>query len=182
MIIDIQRDYFPGGNYPLVEPDAAAEAARKVLDAYRAAQVPVIHVQHVWDEPDAAFMKPGTDGVEIHPLVTPEGAEPVVTKELPNSFLGTTLESELRERGIDSVTVAGMMTSMCVDSTVRAGAELGFTMSVIHDACAAPDLEFGESVVPGATVHAAFLAALGDGFATIVHSDEAVAEVAGGDA
>ena len=75
-----------------------------------------------------------------------------------------------------------MMTSMCVDSTVRAGAELGFTMSVIHDACAAPDLEFGDTTVPGASVHAAFLAALGDGFAAVISSDEAVAGVAGADA
>jgi nicotinamidase-related amidase len=181
LIIDIQRDYFPGGAYPLVEPEAAATAAREVLDAYRSAGAPVIHVQHVWDAPDAAFMKPGTDGVEIHPLVAPEGAEPVVTKAEPNSFLGTGLEAELRDRGIDSVVVSGMMTSMCVDSTVRAGSELGFTMSVVHDACAAPDLEFGDTTVPGASVHAAFLAALGDGFATVIGSDEAVASVAGPD-
>jgi len=182
VIIDIQRDYFPGGAYPLVEPEAAVKAARQVLDAFRAAGAPVIHVQHVWDAPDAAFMKPGTDGVEIHPLVAPEGGEPVVTKALPNSFVATSLESDLRDRGIDEVVVAGMMTSMCVDSTVRAGAELGFTMTVVHDACAAPDLEFGDTVVPGASVHAAFLAALGDGFAAVVSSDEAVAGVAGEDA
>ena len=182
MIIDIQRDYFPGGAYPLVEPETAAKAARHVLDAYRSADAPVIHIQHVWDAPDAAFMKPGTDGVEIHPLVAPEGDEPVVTKAQPNSFLGTTLESELRSRGIDDVVVAGMMTSMCVDSTVRAGAELGFTMSVIHDACAAPDLQFGDTVVPGVSVHAAFLAALDDSFATVIDSEQAVAGVAGADA
>jgi nicotinamidase-related amidase len=31
LIIDIQRDYFPGGACPLVEPEAAAAAARRVL-------------------------------------------------------------------------------------------------------------------------------------------------------
>jgi nicotinamidase-related amidase len=182
VIIDIQRDYFPGGAYPLVEPDAAAQAAQRLLGAYRTAGAPVIHVQHVWDAPDAAFMKPGTDGVEIHPLVAPEGTEPVVTKAFPNSFVETDLEAQLRDRGIDSVVIAGMMTSMCVDSTTRPGAELGFTLTVVHDACAAPDLTFGDSTVPGASVHAAFLAALGDGFATVVSSDEAVAAVAGSNA
>lgn len=178
VIIDIQRDYFPGGAYPLVEPEPAARAAQKVLEAYRAAGAPVIHVQHVWDAPDAEFMRPGTDGVEIHPLVAPLSGEPVVTKGFPNSFVETTLETELRERGIDRVVVAGMMTSMCVDSTTRAGAELGFAMTVVHDACAAPDLTFGDSTVPGASVHAAFLAALGDGFATVVSSDEAATAIA----
>ena len=42
LIIDIQRDYFPGGAYPLVEPEAAASAARGVLDAFRAANEQVI--------------------------------------------------------------------------------------------------------------------------------------------
>ena len=52
LIIDIQRDYFPGGAYPLVGPEDAARAASTVLHAYRAADAPVIHIQHVWDAPD----------------------------------------------------------------------------------------------------------------------------------
>jgi len=181
LIVDIQRDYFPGGAFPLVGPDEAAEAAGRVLAAYRDAGAPVIHVQHRWDEPDAPFMRPGTPGIEIHPAVAPIDGEPVVTKAEPNSFLETGLEEELRSRGIDDVVVVGMMSSMCVDSTVRAGSEIGFTMTVVHDGCAAPDLEFGTTTVPGSAVHAAFMAALGDGFATVVDSAEAVASVAGRD-
>src|ERR671939_373913 len=145
LIIDIQNDYFPGGAFPLVGPEAAAEAARRALDAFRASGEPIVHLQHVWDAPDATFMRPGTDGVEIHPLVAPASDEPVVE---------------------------GMMSSMCVDATVRAGADLGFGMTVIHDGCAAPDLEFGGRQVDGASVHAAFMAALGDGYATLVSSGE----------
>lgn len=182
LIVDIQRDYFPGGAYPLVGPEEAARAAGRVLAAYRDAGAPVIHVQHRWDEPDAPFMRPGTPGIEIHPDVAPIDGELVLTKAEPNSFIDTGLESELRSRGIDDVVVVGMMSSMCVDSTVRAGSELGFTMTVVHDGCAAPDLEFESSTVPGDAVHAAFMAALGDGFAEVVGSDEAVAGVAGGDA
>ena len=76
VIVDIQRDYFPGGAYPLVEPEAAAGAARRVLDHFRAEGEPVVHLQHVWDAPDATFMRPGTDGVEIHPEVAPADGEP----------------------------------------------------------------------------------------------------------
>ena len=167
LIIDIQRDYFPGGAYPLVAPDAAAEVAGRVLDAYREGDAPVIHVQHLWDAPEATFMRPGTEGVEIHPAVAPKSGELVITKSEPNSFIGTGLEAELHSRGVSHLTIAGMMSSMCVDSTTRAAAELGFAASVIHDACAAPDLELGDVVVPGAQVHAAFMAALGDGFAEL---------------
>jgi nicotinamidase-related amidase len=168
LIIDIQRDYFPGGAYPLVEPEAAAEQAAAVLAAFRASGDPVLHLRHVWDADDATFMRPGTDGVEIHPAVAPSGDEPVLDKAEPNGFLGTPLDEELRTRGIDELVVAGMMSSMCVDATVRAAADKGFAVTVVQDACAAPDLEFRGTPVPGATVHAAFMAALADGYATVV--------------
>jgi nicotinamidase-related amidase len=172
LIIDIQRDYFPGGAYPLVEPEAAAGAARRVLDRFRGAGEPVVHLKHVWDAPDAAFMKPGTPGIEIHETVAPADGEPVIEKTEPNGFLGTSLEERLRADGVDELVVAGMMSSMCVDATVRSAAERGFTVTVVHDACAAPDLEFSGATIPGASVHGAFMAALGDGYATLSSSDE----------
>lgn len=172
LIVDIQRDYFPGGAYPLVAPEAAADAAQRILTHFRSNGSPVIHVQHVWDDPDATFMRPGTDGIEIHPKVAPIAGELVIQKTEPNSFLGTTLLAELKARDIDGLVVVGMMSSMCVDSTVRAGAELEFGMTVIHDACAAPNLEFRDQEVPGAMVHASFMAALGDGYATVVSADD----------
>ena len=67
-----------------------------------------------------------------------------------------------------------MMSSMCVDATVRSAAERGFTVTVVHDACAAPNLEFGGTAIPGASVHGAFMAALGDGYATLASSQEVV--------
>jgi len=74
----------------------------------------------------------------------------------------------------EGLVVAGMMTSMCVDATVRAAADLGFTITLAHDACAAPDLAHGGVEVPGAMVHAAFVAALGDGYATVAGVGELV--------
>jgi nicotinamidase-related amidase len=171
LIIDIQRDYFPGGAYPLIEPDAAAAAARRLLDAFRASGEPVIHLRHIWDAPDAPFMRPGTEGIEIHPLVAPTDGETVIEKEQPNGFIGTNLADELKSHDIDSVVVAGMMSSMCVDATVRAAVDQGFTATVVHDACAAPNLEFGGESVPGTSVHAAFMAALADGYAKVVDAD-----------
>lgn len=171
LIVDIQNDYFPGGAYPLVEPEAAAAATARVLAAFRASGEPVIHMQHVWDAPDAVFMRPGTPGVEIHDAVAPAEGEAVLQKTEPNSFLGTGLDERLAELGVDRLVVAGMMTSMCVDSTVRAAAERGLAVQLVHDACAAPDLAFGGAVIPGAQVHAAFVAALADGFAEPVASD-----------
>jgi nicotinamidase-related amidase len=172
VIVDIQKDYFPGGAHPLVAPEAAAAATRRVLDAFRASGDPVVHVRHVWDEEEATFMRPETEGVEIHPEVAPAENELVITKEFPNSFRETALGEELRARDVGSLVVCGMMTSMCVDATVRAAVDLGFDTTVVHDACATCDLQFDGRSVPASQVHSAFLAALGDGYATIVSSDE----------
>ena len=161
LLIDIQRDYFPGGRHPLVGSDAAADAAARLLEAFRAAGERIVHVQHVWDSPDAAFFAPGTPGVEIDPRVAPAAGEPLVVKANPNAFLGTDLEALLRTVDPGELVVAGMMSSMCVDASVRAASDLGFRVTVAHDACAAPDLEFAGTTVPGAHVHAAFMAALG---------------------
>jgi nicotinamidase-related amidase len=172
VIIDIQRDYFPGGAFPLVEPEAAAAKAAAVLERFRDAGEPIVHVQHVSNEPDATFMVPGTDGVEIHEAVAPDEGETVIKKGEPNGFVGTALERELRGHGVEELVVAGMMSSMCVDATVRAAVDLGFTATVVHDACAAPDLEFAGDAIPGKTVHGAFMAALGNGYATLVAADD----------
>jgi nicotinamidase-related amidase len=175
LIIDIQRDYFPGGAFPLVGTGAAAAVAGGILEAFRAAGEPVIHVQHVSAEADAGFFRPGTVGVEIHPLVAPIDGEPVVQKASPNSFLGTDLQTRLQTIAPDELVVVGMMSSMCVDATVRAASDLGFTVTVAHDACAAPDLEFSGAVIPAAQVHGSFMAALDGSYATVTTSTAVLA-------
>ncbi|GAB2742325.1 cysteine hydrolase family protein [Arthrobacter bambusae] len=175
LVIDVQNDYFPGGAYPLAGSDMAVAAAASVIEIFRQSGEPVVHVQHVWDEPEASFMRPGTAGVEIHNAVRPLPEEVVITKASPNAFIGTELGAVLKRLEASELVVVGMMTSMCVDSSVRAAAEQGFDVVLVHDACAAPDLEFGGVRVPGEMVHAAFVAALGDGFARVVSSRDVIA-------
>ncbi len=172
VIVDIQNDYFAGGRCALVDPDAAAANAARLLASQRAAGLPVIHVQHVWEGDDAEFFAPGTPGVEIHPSVQPRDGEQVVQKAHPNSFRETDLEQRLRDAGADELLVVGMMTSMCVDATVRAAADLGFACTVAHDACATLDLAFEGTTIPARSVHGAFMAALADGYATVLSSDD----------
>lgn len=167
VVVDIQNDYFPGGANPLDGPDAAAARARTLLDAFRASGEPIMHVRHVWDAPDALYLRPGTPGGEINAAVAPEPGEAVVEKAFPNAFLETPLESRLKDADVDELIVCGMMTSMCVDATVRAAVDLGYEVSVAHDACATMALEFEGRRIPAADVHAAFLAALADGYATV---------------
>jgi len=170
VIVDIQRDYFPGGRMPLHEPEAAAANAGRVLEAFRASGEPVVHVQHL-SPAGGGFLIEGTEGAEIMAPVTPGDGETVITKRAPNSFLGTDLEQHLRGLEAEEVVIAGMMTSMCIDATTRAGADLGFKMTLVPDACAAPGLEYDGRRVPAEDVHASFVAALGQAYATVTPTD-----------
>ncbi len=171
VIVGIQRDYFPGGNMPLHEPEAAAAKAGQVLETFRAAGDPIVHVQHL-SPAGEGFLEEGSEGAEIMAPVTPQDGETLITKRAPNSFLGTDLEQHLRGLGVDEVVVTGMMTSMCVDATTRAGADLGFKMTLVPDACAAPNLEYGDRQLAAQDVHASFVAALGQFYATVTPADQ----------
>ncbi|RFA09087.1 cysteine hydrolase [Subtercola boreus] len=172
LLVDIQLDYFPGGAFPLVEPDAAAAAASTVLESFRVSGEPVVHIFHVATEPDATFFRPRTPGTGFHPSVAPVDGETVLEKHRPNSFIDTGLQGILDDAGVTELVIVGMMSSLCIDSTTRAAHELGFACTVISDACAAPDLSLGGTTVPGASVHAAFMAALDGSFATVIPSTD----------
>jgi nicotinamidase-related amidase len=174
VIIDIQNDYFEGGAFPLPGADSAVANAATLVAAARSSGVQVIHIRHVWDAPDATFMVPGTPGAEIHDAVAPAAGETVVSKHFPNAFRHTTLGDTLRRLGATDLVVAGMMSNLCVDATVRAAADHGYTVTVAHDACASSDLEFGVAV-PAASVHAAFMAGLTE-YGEVLSSAEIVAE------
>jgi nicotinamidase-related amidase len=174
LIVDIQNDYFPGGRMELVGSEPAGRRAGELIAGFRAAGLPVIHIQHVSNRPGATFFLPDTDGVRIHTSVTPAGGETVLQKHFPNSFRETRLLEHLREHQITELVIAGMMTHMCVDATTRAAADLGFACSLAHDACATRALAFGGTTVPAEHVHCSFVSALSGAYATVRSAAELV--------
>jgi nicotinamidase-related amidase len=168
LLIDIQNDYFPGGAMELVGAEAAATQAAILLAAFRQRAYPIVHIQHIAVRPGATFFLPDTPGAEIHESVRPAPGEIIVQKNVPNSFRNTPLLEQLRDRGVTELIIAGMMTHMCIDSTTRAAADLGFTCSLAHDACATKALSFNGVHVEAASVHAAYLAALNGLFARVL--------------
>jgi nicotinamidase-related amidase len=168
LLIDIQNDYFSGGAMELVGADSASTRAAALLGAFRERALPVIHIQHVSARPMATFFRPNTHGVGIHSSVLPTPGETVITKGFPNSFRETSLLEVLRAGEVTKLVVAGMMTHMCVDTTVRAATDLGFACTVAHDACATRDLTFKSQTVPASAVHAAYMAALDGSFGNVL--------------
>ncbi|GGA86194.1 isochorismatase [Brucella endophytica] len=171
VVIDIQNDYFPNGKYELAGMEKAAANAAKVIEAARKKGDRVIHVQHISPSQDAPFFTPDSEGAEINSAVAPRDGETVVIKNLPNPFLKTNLKEVLDASGIEEVTVIGAMSHMCIDATTRAASDYGYKTTVVHDACATRDLEFGGVTVPAASVHAALMSALGFAYATIIDTE-----------
>ena len=172
VIIDIQNDYFPGGKMELEGADAAASNAALAIERFRSKRLPIVHVRHLSTRPGATFFIPGTAGAEIHDRVRPNTGERVIEKNFPNSFRATDLEQVLKSAGAKELVVAGMMTHMCVDASVRQAADLGYKVTLLADACATRAQSFGGESVPAKHVHAAFLAALNGFYAKVVPTHE----------
>jgi nicotinamidase-related amidase len=177
LLVDLQNDYFPGGAMELVGSSAAGDRAGALLQAFRRAGRPILHIQHLALRPGATFFLPGTPGADLHACVAPLPGEPVFQKHFPNSFRDTPLLDHLRGLGIKDLVVAGMMTHMCIDTTVRAAFDLGFACQLAQDACATRDLARPGLTVPAAQVQAAFLAALDGTFARVLTVDELCAGI-----
>jgi nicotinamidase-related amidase len=160
LLLEIQNDYFPNGRIPLEKSIEATGKAEQLLRAFRDKKFPIIHVQHISTNPDAAYMLPCTRGAEFHPSVQPLKNEAVIKKHSPNSFKDTQLLNYLIKNKINQLVICGMMTHSTIDATVRAANDLGFNCIVMHDACTSRQLEFNFATIPAQNVHHAFLAAL----------------------
>jgi nicotinamidase-related amidase len=177
IIIDIQKDYFPGGKHPLVNPLEAAKNAYMLLQCFREHGGRHVHIQHISKKPDATFFISGDRGTDIHDSVAHFEGEPIVYKHSPNAFLNTNLLDLLKSWEVERVIICGMMTHMCVDATARAASDLGFQVLVAEDACATRDLTFGSTTIPAEYVHKAFLAAL-KSYGKVIKSEEILALLA----
>jgi nicotinamidase-related amidase len=175
LVIDVQNFYFPGGKQPLTGPEAAAGKARLLIDAFRGRSWPVIHVLHLGKGQATPAPDSGELAYRAHLEAMPRPGEPVIGKRDANAFKETELLSTLRRLGVKRLVVVGMQTQMCVEAATRAAADLGFEVTVVHDACATRPLAFGGLEVPAAQVHAAALATMAGAYAKVVSAEELIA-------
>lgn len=169
LVVDLQNEYWPTGNLPLVGIDAAAANAARVMAHGRTKGDLVVSIRH--EAPDAPIFVPGSEGAKINVAVLPQGDEPVITKNYPNSFRDTGLKDMLDKHGVTEVVVVGAMSHMCVDATTRAANDFGYKTTTIHDACATMDLAFDGVTAPAAQVHASLMAALAFFYGEVISTD-----------
>lgn len=160
LVVDIQDFYFAGGKSELVGPIPAAQNAAKLIEEFRAKGWLIVFIKHQSAEQDA-----------IHSLVKPILGEEIFTKNSVNSFVGTQLQDYLFGQQVSKLVVCGMQTHMCVEAAVRASADLGLKVTLVHDACATKDLKWGTETIPAKMVHLSTLATLRS-YAKILSTEE----------
>ncbi len=175
ILIDIQQ----GFDHPMWgarnNPDAEENAAR-LLVHWRDQTLPIFHVQHLSTTPGSP-LNPEGGAIDFKPEVTPLAAEPVIQKHVNSAFIGTDLEAQLRAGGVTDLVICGLTTPHCVSTTTRMAANLGFDVTLAHDACAAVALGADTSWRDGGAVspkfiHQAALDHLNGEFATVLSTDD----------
>jgi nicotinamidase-related amidase len=166
ILIDIQNTY-RSGLMQLTNVEPAILEAQKLLKKARELNIPIIHIQH-----DAGVGSPYDITASIgaiSPEVAPIAGEKVIIKHYPNSFIQTSLDSELKALGINNIVLAGFMTHMCVNSTAHGAFNLGYVATIIASATATRPLMGANSKVLSADeVHQGALASTRDLYAVVL--------------
>jgi len=137
IVIDVQRG-FDDPRWGRRNNPQAESNIKRILDAWRSASMPIIHIQHCSREPNSP-LRPGAAGNEIKEIAWPLPTEPVLRKTVNSAFIGTDLESRLTANRVDTVVIVGLTTDHCVSTTARMAANLGFNTYVVSDGTATFD-------------------------------------------
>lgn len=146
LVVDVQNDVV-GGAY---ERDAVVGRIADLVDRARAADVPVVWVQHNADDD----LVHGTTEWQIVPELVPIDGEARVDKRYGDSFEGTDLEEVLAGLGVDRLIVAGAETDACIRSTIHGAFVRGYDTTLVSDAHTAGDkTAWGAPPVPDVIAH-----------------------------
>ncbi len=161
LLLDLQNEMVdPAGKIganglaAVVEQRGVVDKAAKALAAARARGNAVVHVRLGFraDYADALSVAPriaklkehkaailGSWGTEFPAALTPADGELLVTKQCVNPFFNTGLMNWLSHKGVKHLVLCGVVTNLVVEATARAADDAGFAVTVLEDACAAPN-------------------------------------------
>lgn len=161
VVVDVQRDFCPGGSLAVRDGDSVVEPLNRVVSAFLQAGLPVFYTRDWHPKDHCSFRErggpwpkhcvAGTPGAEFHPgLAVPSGSAIVSKATRPDAeaysgFQGTELESALRRAGVQDLFVGGLATDYCVKQTCLDGLEKGFAVSVMTDCVKGVDVRPGDS-------------------------------------
>jgi nicotinamidase-related amidase len=161
LVIDVQVGMFAFPEKPH-DGEMVVERIVELIERARTAGVAVVFVQHDGENLLAAD-KPGH---ALHPRLQPRGDEKCIVKQHSSVFHDTDLDSWLKKRMIDTLTICGMQSEHCVDSAVRSAVERGYKVTLASDAHST----FNSPVMEAQQIVALENQTLGGAFARVLRS------------
>ena len=171
LVIDVQNEYFTG-KLPITYPAGSLANVLSAMDAARDHGMPVVTIQHTSPQPDAAVFRKGSKEWELHADVAARPHDVLIHKSLPGSFTGTELETWLRERGVETLVIAGYMTQMCCDATARQAMHRGFGVEFLSDGTGTLAVKNAAGEVSDEELHRAILVTQQMRFSNVMKTDD----------
>jgi nicotinamidase-related amidase len=177
LVLDVQKG-FDDPSWGERNNPQAEENIVKLLTEWRKRGWEIIYSQHLSLLANSPLNYQNKEGIEFKEIIKPLPHEVVFQKNVNSAFIGTELETYLREKQVSSVVITGLSTQHCVSTTTRMSGNLGFETFLVENACAAFEItdHTGTTHSPE-DVHMYEVAAVHNEFATIVKTDELLAEI-----
>jgi nicotinamidase-related amidase len=131
LVIDAQDSFKVGPRWAKRNNPAFEKNVSSLIEAYRAAHLPVVFFLHT--DSDEAFAK-DSSSFKLMDFLKPRKDEPVMVKNTRNCFTSTTLQPYLIERGVRRVSITGIQTEQCCETTARIAADLGYAVDFVTEA------------------------------------------------
>lgn len=157
LVVDVQRDFLPGGSLAVPDGDAVVEPLNVHIRAFDARDLPIVFSRDWHPANHCSFTNAGgrwpphciqaspgaawAEGLDVTPAdqIVSKGTDPLA--EAYSAFSGTTLLSLLHELGIHRVFVGGLATDYCVFATVCDARDSGLEVVVLADAIRAVNVQ-----------------------------------------
>jgi len=131
LVIDAQDSFKVGPRWARRNNPAFEKNVSALVEAYRAAHVPVVFFLHA--DSDEAFAK-DSPSFKLMDFLIPRTDEPVMVKNTRNCFTSTTLQPYLIEKGVRRVCITGIQMEQCCETTARIAADLGYAVDFVTEA------------------------------------------------
>jgi nicotinamidase-related amidase len=179
LVIDVQNEYFTG-KLKVTHPNGALDNILKAMDAAESLHMPIVVIQNSSPFPESPVFRRNSPEWVLHPEIERRPSSLLMEKNLPGSFTDTGLESFLRKRQIDTVTISGLMTHICCDTTSRQAFHLGFKVEFLSDATGTLSLDNSAGSVTAEDLHRTVLVVQQARFGTVMSTETWIALIGSG--
>ncbi len=132
LVVDLQIGVFESSEIPPADnSEILLRHAQELLQAARAAAIPIVHIQHCGAPGEV--LEEGAPGWPIYPPLSPLQGEALVQKRTSDSFENTDLHAVLKQLGVTSLVVTGIQSELCVAATCRRAIDLGYRVLLARD-------------------------------------------------